>query len=456
MGRKYRNWRTAFGIPLLLAAVTLLILAAAGSVRTVPPMDDVYIHLVYGRSLFSASPLSFNTGVPSSGFTSPLWLVPSALASLAGTGAAPVVIMLLSLIAGCCALFLAGSPAALMILLTGPFLFHSSSGMETSMACLAVVAVWKWIVEGGKLSTASLIIALGFLTRPELVLMAIPVVISMEKKTVRSIATLMAPTVLAGLLWMSWNLHSIGMVLPSTFYAKQAVSWFQAASAGISGLVKGLLITSPLLPAALAAAVIHLLSRDKRNRKNTALASLPLILLAVSIYLQPNSYFQMRYYVPALTAAVLAVSMWLKSLRRRRLNTFILVLSMLPGATVFAIRRANAALDVESIDVEPALYIRENSSPEDTVAAADIGAVKWITGREILDLDGLVTLERLPGVGTRGWRWIYSRADYLLAFPDQYSQLVEEAEGTLVFLRGFGSEKSVICGEDSVALWRIR
>ena len=448
--------RTAFGLPLLLAAVSLVILAAAGSVRTVPPMDDVYIHLVYGRSLLSADPLSFNTGTPSSGFTSPLWLVPSALASIAGTQAAPAVIMLLSLLAGCCALFLAGSQAGLLLLLTGPFLFHASSGMETAAACLAVVGVWRWIFEGGKLTTVSLIIALGFLARPELAVLSVPVVISMEKRTVRSIVTLIAPTGLAGLLWMTWNLHSTGMVLPSTFYAKQAVSWFQAASEGLSGLIKGLIITSPLLPAAFVAAAVHLLGRGRRNRRNTALASLPLILVAVSLYLQPNSYFQMRYYVPALTASVLMVSMWLKGLRRRRLNTAILVLSMVPGAVVFSIRRANAALDVNSIDVEPAVYIHADSSPDDTVAAADIGAVKWISGREILDLDGLVTAERLPGSGRRGWQWISSRADYLLAFPGQYSQLVEEAGGSLVFVRGFGSENSVICGEDSVALWRIR
>lgn len=443
-------------MPLLLAAVSLVILAAAGSVRTVPPMDDVYIHLVYGRSILSTAPLSFNAGTPSSGFTSPLWLVPSALASLAGTDAAPAVIMLLSLLAGCCALYLAGSSAALLLLLTGPFLFHASSGMETALAALAVVAVWNWIENGGNTRVISAILALGFLTRPELAVLAVPVVISMEKRTLCGIITLIAPTVLAGLIWMAWNLHSTGMPLPSTFYAKQSVSWFQAASTGFSGLIKGLLVTSPLLPAAFVAAVIHLLGRGSRNRKNTALASLPLILLAVSIYLQPNSYFQMRYYVPALTAAVLAVSMWLNGLGRRRLNTVILVLSMVPGAVVFSIRRADAASDVNSIDVKPAVFLAEHSIPVDTVAAADIGAVKWISGREILDLDGLVTVERLPGFEIRGWQWISSRADFLLAFPGQYSELLEEAGESLVFVRGFGSEKSVICGEDSVALWRIR
>ena len=185
------------------------------------------------------------------------------------------------------------------------------------------------------------------------------------------------------------------------------------------------------------------------------MALIPLLLFAVSVYLQPNSFFQMRYYVPVLTAVVLAAGYWLMGLKRRRLNAFILALSMLPGLIIFAGRRADASFDVRSIDVRPAHYLSSMTSAERTVAAADIGAVKWITGMYILDLDGLVTAERLPGYSREGWQWISVRADYLLAFPDQYSSLISEAGDSLEFLTGFGSERNVICGEDSVALWKI-
>ncbi|MCK4807441.1 MAG: hypothetical protein KAT09_07330, partial [Candidatus Aegiribacteria sp.] len=118
-------------------------------------------------------------------------------------------------------------------------------------------------------------------------------------------------------------------------------------------------------------------------------------------------------------------------------------------------RRADASCDVYSIDVRPAQYLSSVASSAQTVAAADIGAVKWITNMEILDLDGLVTAERLPGSSREGWQWISDRSDYLLAFPEQYSGLISEAGDSLEFLIGFGSDRNVICGEDSVALWRI-
>ena len=74
---------------------------------------------------------------------------------------------------------------------------------------------------------------------------------------------------------------------------------------------------------------------------------------------------------------------------------------------------------------------------------------------DILDLDGLVTAERLPGSGREDWQWIKGRSDYLLAFPGQYSGLIAEAGNSLEFLTGFRSDRNVICGEDSVAIWII-
>lgn len=48
------------------------------------PLDDTYIHLVFGRSLVRGGFMQFNPGVPTTGLTSPLWILPSAAASLAG------------------------------------------------------------------------------------------------------------------------------------------------------------------------------------------------------------------------------------------------------------------------------------------------------------------------------------------------------------------------------------
>ncbi len=444
-----------FTVPLFLLAAVIILIVLSGYDFSTPPMDDTYIHLVYGRSLLSFEPLCFNDAEPSSGFTSPLWLVPSALASLAGTSGAPTVLMVFSLLAACAVLFILPPFTGILLLMTGPFFFHASSGMETALSCLAVVAVWKCVRDRAGIPVSSLVLAGAFLVRPELAILAIPLAISMNKRTPGNIARLAAPTVILGLLWMFWNIHSMGLPLPSTFYAKQSVTWLTSARTGLPGLLKGLIITSPLLPFAAAASIAQLLRSKGERRTDVSMALIPLLFFTVYLYLQPNSFFQMRYFVPALTAAVLTAGRWLRGLGRWRLNVFILAVSMLPGLIIFGGRRAEASRDVYSIDVRPAQYLSGIASPAETVAAADIGAVKWITDMEIIDLDGLVTVERLPGPGREGWKWISDRSDYLLAFPEQYSHLILEAGDSLEFITGFRSDNNVICGEDSVALWKI-
>jgi len=457
MKKPVRKKKTSpFTAPLLLAAAVLLLFVLSGCSIRIPPMDDTYIHLVYGSSLFSSSPLCFNTAESSSGFSSPLWLLPAAMASIAGTAGAPAVLMGLSLLAAGAALIMIPPLTGILLVMTGPFFFHTTSGMETALSCLAVVAVWKCVRERIGINTASLILAGAFLVRPELSVLAIPLLITMKKKSAGNILRLAAPSVIAGLFWMLWNIHSTGLPLPSTFYAKQPLSWFSAAVSGLPGLLKGMLITSPLLFFAAVVSISGLLGNKVDRQRKVSMALIPLLLFAVSMYLQPNSFFQMRYYVPALTAMVIVTGYWLKGLKRWKLNTFILAVSMLPGMIIFAAKRADASQDVLSIDVEPAEYLSCIASTEQTVAAADIGAVKWITGINILDLDGLITPERLPGNDIEGWQWISQRSDYLLAFPDQYSSLILEAGNSLEFLQGFSSDRNVICGEDSVALWKIQ
>ncbi|HRY61368.1 MAG TPA: hypothetical protein P5266_04150, partial [Candidatus Fermentibacter sp.] len=65
------------------------------------------------------------------------------------------------------------------------------------------------------------------------------------------------------------------------------------------------------------------------------------------------------------------------------------------------------------------------------------------------------TPDRLPGPDRAGWGWIGARSDWLVAFPRQYSDLVSEAGSALEFVEGFGSPSPAVCGEDSVAVWRV-
>ena len=96
----------------LLAALSLgASLALTAVSAPAAPLDDTYIHLVFGRNLARGGFMQFNPGTPSTGLTSPVWVLPSAAASLAGS-AAPALLMGISSAAGALAV-LAGGEAAL-------------------------------------------------------------------------------------------------------------------------------------------------------------------------------------------------------------------------------------------------------------------------------------------------------------------------------------------------------
>lgn len=413
------------------------------------PLDDTYIHLVFGRNLARGGFMQFNPGTPSTGLTSPVWMLPSAAASLAGN-AAPAVLMGMSAAAGALTVS-AGGGAAPLLLLCGPLLFHSSSGMETSLAALLATAIAAGLASR-RLRGLPLgfLLAAAVLTRPETALLCIPAALGALGR--RDLVLRIVPPVAVTLLWAAWNLHASGSPLPSTFHAKAAGQDFT----GLPALAARLLLTAPLaLPAALAGII------GMARRRNPAWLCVPL-LAAAAFATAPNHYNQLRYHVPWLCAAMPAASAWLRGRSLHLLPgrpgipafTAALVM-MLPGAAFMARQRVRAAGDVQAIDVEPALLVDSLASDGDVAASGDIGAMAWITGLEILDLDGLVTPQRLPGPSRAGWAWIGEESDWLVAFPGQYSDLVSEAGGALEFVEGFGSPSPAVCGEDSVAVWRV-
>lgn len=433
---------------LILCGGVLLIIIHPGFV---PPMDDTYIHLVYGRSILTDSPLSFNPGEPSTGFTSPLWLLPAIISSALFSSSAPLLIMIFSLIAGVI-VFLKSSKIqwAGILILSGPFLFHVTSGMETGLAVLFVVLIWFTLT--GKKNSPVLDVFLfsgAVLCRPELVVLGLPILLKYRHYGLKSII-LLSLGIVPILLWVLWNLHASGLPFPSTFYAKTASAGIHMAEYTLPSLVKNLLLAAPLL-------LLFYIKASWDLMKKRSILFLPaFVLLIAEIISQPNSYFQLRYYVPFLSAAALTVAYWLKGFNRSSIIAILIALSMLPGIIIFVSRRIDSSVDVNSIDRVPALLLSDIAESGQTVATADIGAVGWFTELYILDLDGLVSKEMLDQKSRNNWGYIAEQSDYLLAFPVQYSYLTEQAENQLEMIALFDSPCPVICGEKSVVLWRIR
>jgi hypothetical protein len=431
--------KSALIVPALLVVTSAaLMLAAADN----PPMDDTYIHLVYGHSLFTPHPLCFNEGQSSSGFTSPLWLPAAAIASC-GSSAGPVVLMVFSLLAASSAFLVRGLPrASAVLVLTGPFLFHSSSGMETALACLLIALSWVRLSGPQAAGRDGMLLAASGMCRPEMFLLMVPYLIRFIRSGRPSLSgalSLLGPSALAGIAWVGWNVHATGHLLPASFYAKAG------APAALLLLGAGLLKSSPLGFALGIAASFTLL------RKARLEGSIPIILLASALMTQPNPWFQMRYYVPAIFATGLACAAWLEGLggRTRVILLAAVFATSLPGLFLFGRNRILASSDVEAIDVRPALFIRDlaGCGGNARVACADAGAMKWLAPVFVLDVDGLVTPPE-PG-GFPG------SADYAVLFPRQYAGLVEAAGPHLVPLLRFRSPSPVICGEEEVVVFEV-
>ncbi len=429
-----------------LAAAVVALVPMLLSPGGVAPLDDTYIHLVFGRNLAHGGFMEFSPGRPSTGLTAPAWLPFSALASTAGGSAGVTAIMAMSVAFGALAAAAAGG-AGMVLALCGPFILHASSGMETALAALLAVLLTRRLVDGtGTGLTDGLLLAAGLLARPEMAVLALPL-LWRARRTPGRLVRILLPAAVAGGAWASWNLTVSGSMLPSTFHAK---------SAALGGILRTL---PPLVPRLVLAGPLMLpfsalgCSRLLRRRNPGGLCA-PLLLLA-ALATQPNAWFQLRYYVPFLASAAVTATAWAERHGRGGFPRVALLCSMIPGALFFGHRRVMASIDVGSLDVAAALFVAGEAAPGDVVAAADIGALAWITGLEVVDLDGLVTPERLPGPGMEGWPWIAERAGWLSLFPCQYGRLLEEAGDDLVFAAGFRSPHPVICGSDSLAVWRI-
>jgi hypothetical protein len=178
----------------------------------------------------------------------------------------------------------------------------------------------------------------------------------------------------------------------------------------------------------------------------------------------PVTYQHGRYAIPGI--AVFCLWGWLGSLRllftaweqaQRRMWAFAggTLLSLLTIG--FAGLGANAyAQDVAIINTEMVAAANwiEMELPEDAlIAAHDIGALGYFAGREVVDLAGLVLPDVVAFIRDEAQLGVYLDqvgADYLMTFPDWYSDLPKSAE--LIYQTG--GEFSSLAGGANMAVYR--
>jgi hypothetical protein len=447
--------RTRFAIGVILLTV---LASLAGVAVWAPgyltergfPLDDAWIHAVYGRELARSGMLAYNPGTPATGSTAPLWSAIVAVPHLLVSGAAIVwwvkllgfalhVLTALILFAALRDDEPAHDPwrlaGALLVALHPDVVSASVSGMEVSLAALAAATLLEVAAHGGPLAYAG-VAALAYLARPELAVVSLSVPLlagaGRRDRGVR-LAGAAAGTALAFGLLAARDLAVSGLLLPATFYAKvtHGPALPEALRMGFTGLMRQLpLVNSPLLlGATLGVAVVLLRSSCSRAVVIAAAAYIAgLIYCAVSFALvapvDPEAFYHQRYVLPALPLLVGPLPLLLHEALVRSLPArsarlvaaaavavcIVLLVSAAPA------RYAHLANDARNIDdVQVALgRSLAGAAPSDVVWAIDAGAVRYFGNAFVVDMMGLNTPDVL---GERAQA-------FLDAHPPRYVEVV--------------------------------
>lgn len=417
--------------------------------------DDSYITYRYARNVARGLGPVFNPGERVEGYTNFLWMM--LLASLAVIGLSFEVIIPLSQVigvlcgAGIIALFylvlrrysrgppLAAALAPLLLAANGSFAYWCVSGMETPLfSLLLVAAAWHWLraAEGcgpeptGRLVTASVLLGLSALTRPEgaMFFALFALHFAVRRLADRSLFTRAAlgrlglfvlPFVVLVAPLYAWRLAYYGYFFPNTFYAKTGASadylragveylWFFLRAYGFWGL-------AVLVPVALAA-------WRKRLRPADPLFFCLLLLAVHALYVVwvgGDVLRNWRFFVPVLFLFyfLLVEGVWLLPLPRAAGALLLLGLVPLTFYGPF-IRPRNVRQEItRNLQLEHGLvnkmtatgrWLRDRLGEDDWFACTTIGAVSYYSDRNMVDMLGLtdgVIAHQPEAILESDWHW---------------------------------------------------
>lgn len=397
--------------------------------------DDTFIHLQYATHLAHGQGLVFNVGERVYGCTSPLWvaLIADGLAlgldGLAVARALGVVSALASVVFFMQLCRRTLRLPAVRVLATVAWAGHawmirwSTSGMETPLAVALVLAGFVAYTEGkqwgARPTRTGALWALAALARPEaaFLLLAWGVLLLIDAESRNGLRRLVFGTVPPLVIYGGWLLFArfyFGSFWPQTLSAKIAGGeglayhlenlWRQAR---IVAATDGLLAV--LLVLALAFRGPRVWQPGVPARR---LLPWAWVLGIPALYAARGVPVLSRYLVPLLP--VLAWMAWRAAerwwagekedpVRARRAVWLAGVVALVVLAQNLAVYRSTVVPHVRSFSagmreslIPWGRWFARHAPPDAAIAAPDIGAIGYYSGRRVVDLAGLVTPEMVP------------------------------------------------------------
>ncbi len=431
------------------------------------PLDDAWIHAVYGREIARAGSFAYNPGVPATGSTAPLWSAAVAVPHLMARHVGGVILLIKLLGFGLHVLMAllvytaigernkhAGMRlAGAMLVAFHPDLIRGSvSGMEIPLAALAAVGLVCAAPRAGVIGYAALS-AVAALARPELAVVSISVPFVMclrrDRGRASTVAGAMVGNGVAFGLLATRNLVVSGLPLPATFYAKVGgggVGPGEAVWMGFADLLGRVAIAdSPLIIGALlvVSGVQLWIKNAQRGQMIAASAFLSgLLFCAVSFLLvtprDPDAFYHQRYILPVVPLIVAPIPLladevirWCLAAPQRRLGRIaflgLLGASLVIGAPERFRRLANDARNVDDVQVAVGRFLAPASS-SDVVWAVDAGAIRYFGNAFVVDMMGLNSWQLL---GSRAQQYLDAHQPDFIEVVPGWSSLDEESSRQL-------------------------
>ncbi len=400
---------TRFGTVAILVAAVLL--CVGQSLYFEWKSDDAYIAFVYARNWVAGHGLVFNIGERVEGYTCFLWVALCALGELLGAdiaqwstalGIASAVgtIFVTWRLAQDLAPRESRTSAVFAGLLVGTYpgvVWWAPSGMETMLfTFLVTAAIWRHVRDGARSVAAPVLLALASLTRPEGWLLGPLLCLDALRldpwKHGRRYTAIYAGIFAPYYAWRCWY---YGYPLPNTFYAKVGHSQEQVWRGAqyvrrFLGAGGGAVLALP--------ALVLLRSMGRRLMVVYAFLAMYFVYVVVVGGDVFNLYRFLVPIVPTLVALCLAGFLLFTADRRHgrpgRTSVAAWVFAILLTANYawlysYLPGSLQSATAGRTMMRGPCPDLAQSIGPNDTIASAGIGILKFCTGARVIDMLGL-------------------------------------------------------------------
>jgi hypothetical protein len=401
-------------------------------------LDDSWIHLQFARTLFEGTPWEYSPGYPSTGSTSPLWslLLSPIFFFVSDTISVVWGVLLISMVFFIACSFLVGhiissyteqvawgvlGIIAFVILPRNTWLMLS--GMETPLFMLVLLIAIYFLDREDKKSdyVLGIVAGIAYISRPEGVLVAVLLIplrfimLGYKRQIDRGrVLSLFISGVLALVIVSPWILHCLnvtGHPLPDTFYAKvhppTSTEWeawdfwwnlfIREMYFLLFGFAAGayLIIRGKPFPwiLALALTILYRLSTPYASLINNARYLVPifdLFLIAAIVFL---AWLLRVLLIQIVKLEDIVETKYLAVI----IVLLVFVVPLTPPYLHHSTYYTKSVRTINDMHVGIGTWLTENT-PEDAIFAThDAGAIRYISGRRMIDIAGLLSPDIIHG-----------------------------------------------------------